>query len=789
MLQEIEQFATLLMKKNSQDQRTQDLIKVWEQRYQSTQASYRTREQILSLRRVLLDLLPSENKSILNEQDNCWIRSAKIARKAGHFQTSYSSLLNVHEANRTDTIIEKTKWLWSQGDRHKALLCLEKDAAYIQSCAVSNDVGSGFSKQNVAKVLLLVGRWMEETESHEPQPILSQYKDVVNKFGDWEKGHFFLAKYYEKVMNAYDDKSKFKVTDFVQFVIRHYASSLQYGCKYIYQSMPTLLTLWLDFGFKAYNVEQDKDSTHSKKTVFRERLSTLNETIKNFSRKLPAYQFLTAFSQIISRICHPSPSVWEILEDIISRIFLAYKDQAFWTIVAVSKSSFSMRMERCSQIFSNVCSMNKNMRQFIEHGLRLKDRLLEVCNKPCRKETKLTMSGDFASLRRLLCDKNFCPIVIPLQSTMTVILPSGQGAQSNYNPFPDALPTFAGIDETIDVLRSLQKPKKIVILGSDGGRYPMMCKPKDDLRKDCRLMEFNSLVNKLLLKDPECRRRQLHIRTYAVIPLSEECGLLEWVSNTTGLRQITDNLLKEKGHTIKTVELKRLYNIMNSSDIKSRIELFKNKILPRYPPVFQEWFLRTFPSPSKWYMARLAYCRTTAVMSMVGYILGLGDRHGENILFDSTTGDCFHVDFNCLFNKGETFECPERVPFRLTQQLVSAMGPLGYDGIFRRSCEVTMKLMRTQKDSLLSVLNTFLYDPLVEWKKEKRKQSSETGETTNEKARSILRNVEDRLAGYCVSMKNLRLNLSIEGQVHQLIKEATSLDNLSKMYIGWAAYL
>ncbi len=38
-------------------------------------------------------------------------------------------------------------------------------------------------------------------------------------------------------------------------------------------------------------------------------------------------------------------------------------------------------------------------------------------------------------------------------------------------------------------------------------------------------------------------------------------------------------------------------------------------------------------------------------MSMVGYILGLGDRHGENILFDSTNGDCVHVDFNCLFNK------------------------------------------------------------------------------------------------------------------------------------------
>lgn len=36
---------------------------------------------------------------------------------------------------------------------------------------------------------------------------------------------------------------------------------------------------------------------------------------------------------------------------------------------------------------------------------------------------------------------------------------------------------------------------------------------------------------------------------------------------------------------------------------------------------------------------------------MVGYTLGLGDRHGENILFDSVSGDCVHVDFNCLFNK------------------------------------------------------------------------------------------------------------------------------------------
>lgn len=50
-----------------------------------------------------------------------------------------------------------------------------------------------------------------------------------------------------------------------------------------------------------------------------------------------------------------------------------------------------------------------------------------------------------------------------------------------------------------------------------------------------------------LRKDAESRRRDLHIRTYAVIPLNEECGIIEWVSNTAGLRHILTKLYKEKG--------------------------------------------------------------------------------------------------------------------------------------------------------------------------------------------------------------------------------------------------
>ncbi|RZC85307.1 hypothetical protein C5167_041489, partial [Papaver somniferum] len=75
---------------------------------------------------------------------------------------------------------------------------------------------------------------------------------------------------------------------------------------------------------------------------------------------------------------------------------------------------------------------------------------------------------------------------------------------------------------------------------------------------------------------------------------------------------------------------------------------------------------------------------------MVGHIVGLGDRHGENILFDYATGDCVHVNFSCLFEKGLQLEKPELVPFRLTQNMIDGLGITGYEGSFLKVCEVTL---------------------------------------------------------------------------------------------------
>lgn len=73
---------------------------------------------------------------------------------------------------------------------------------------------------------------------------------------------------------------------------------------------------------------------------------------------------------------------------------------------------------------------------------------------------------------------------------------------------PVSLSLLGFLDE-VDVMSSLQKPRKVTAVGSDGVHYTFLCKPKDDLRKDAKVMEFNSLVNTLLKKDREANRRDL----------------------------------------------------------------------------------------------------------------------------------------------------------------------------------------------------------------------------------------------------------------------------------------
>ncbi|XP_048190897.1 serine/threonine-protein kinase ATR isoform X2 [Perognathus longimembris pacificus] len=759
----------------------------WVARLEMTQNSYRAKEPILALRRALLSLNKRPDYSEMIGE--CWLQSARVARKAGHHQTAYNALLNAGESRLAELYMEKAKWLWSKGDVHQALIVLQKG---VDLCFPEDKSQTEIKDMLIlGRATLLVGRFMEETANFESNAVMKKYKDVTLFLPEWEAGHFYLAKYYDKLMPMVTDNKMEKQGDLIRYIVIHFGKSLQYGNQFIYQSMPRMLSLWLDFGAKAYECEK---ASRADRLQMKNDLSKMNKVITEHKNQLPPYQFLTAFSQLISRICHSSHDVFVVLMEIIAKVFLSYPQQAMWLITAVSKSSYPMRVNRCKEILNKAINMKKTLEKFVGDSTRLTDKLLELCNRPFDASVStFSMSTHFKMLKKMVEDMTFSELLIPLQSVMIPTLPSILGAQANHDAFPGHWIYIAGFDDTVEILPSLQKPKKISIKGSDGKLYIMMCKPKDDLRKDCRLMEFNSLINKSLRKDAESRRRELHIRTYAVIPLNDESGIIEWVNNTAGLRPILTKLYKEKGVYMTGKELRQCM-LPKSASLCEKLKIYQEFLLPKHFPIFHEWFLRTFPDPTSWYSSRSAYCRSTAVMSIVGYLLGLGDRHGENILFDSLTGECVHVDFNCLFNKGETFEFPETVPFRLTHNMVYAMGPMGTEGLFRRACEVTLRLIRDQREPLMSVLKTFIHDPLVEWSKPPKGFSkgslNETGEVVNEKAKTHVLDIEQRLQGIIKNRNRVTgLPLSIEGHVHYLIQEATDKNLLCQMYLGWTPYM
>lgn len=387
--------------------------------------------------------------------------------------------------------------------------------------------------------------------------------------------------------------------------------------------------------------------------------------------------------------------------------------------------------------------------------------------------------------------------------------------QSGFQPFPDTVMSSC-CQEQVDVFKSKERPKKITFMGSDGKMYPFLCKAerRGDLRKDSRMMQFAVMVNKLLAKNPDTRRRNLEVRTFYVVIFEKSCGLLEWVPNTRGMRPIIDDLWRR----LRPGQQQNVRDIKEMLDRSDNLhETFRRQILPRHPPVLNRWFAQS-AEPSSWLSKRLLFSRSQALWCMLGYVLGLGDRHGENILLDTVSGRVVHVDFDCLFGKGMLLERPENVPFRLTQNCVAALGVTGVEGVFRQSCELCMGVLRDRhnQQTLLSVLQVFIADPLIEWSRvrasdEQRTQQAKTTISDVERKLNGMLNVgavvvnlpqrdhesilsrEEQQRGGTLSSRMLGrdrgVGLTVAGQVDELLKAAMCKRNLSEMYVGWQPWM
>merc|ERR1719411_941366 len=278
---------------------------------------------------------------------------------------------------------------------------------------------------------------------------------------------------------------------------------------------------------------------------------------------------------------------------------------------------------------------------------------------------------------------------------------------------------ISSFNSSLQVIPSKQRPRKLCMRGSDGKEYMFLLKGHEDLRQDERVMQFFSLVNSLLTSDPETLKRNLTIQRFSVVPLSTNSGLIGWVPQSDTLHALIRDY-REKKKVLLNIEHRIMLRMAPDYDhlpLMNKVEVFEHSLDNTTGDDLAKLLLLKSPSSEVWFDRRTNFTRSLAVMSMVGYVLGLGDRHPSNLLLDRNSGKILHIDFGDCFEVAMTREkFPEKIPFRLTRMLIKAMEVTGIEGTYRCTCESVMSVLRNNKDSLLAVLEAFVYDPLLNWR-------------------------------------------------------------------------
>lgn len=229
--------------------------------------------------------------------------------------------------------------------------------------------------------------------------------------------------------------------------------------------------------------------------------------------------------------------------------------------------------------------------------------------------------------------------------------------------------------------------------------------------------------------------------------------ILEWVENTVPFSQsIVEGDFQSKRASLHS----RYYpedwahqkcgKMMKTAKPEEKRTVF-DEVCLHFSPCFRYFFVERFGhSMQAWYTAKQQYCLSVAVSSIVGHILGIGDRHGANILVHERTGEVVHIDFGIVFEQGKvrSSDCrpsfvysivagrclisqtdarctlqlltvPELVPFRLTQNIVDGLGTTGTAGLFTTASESILSVLRQNAPALLTILSAVVSDPLYSW--------------------------------------------------------------------------
>ena len=219
------------------------------------------------------------------------------------------------------------------------------------------------------------------------------------------------------------------------------------------------------------------------------------------------------------------------------------------------------------------------------------------------------------------------------------------------------------------VMESKKKPLWLTLKSAKGDEdIVLMLKVGDDLRQDALILQLLRVMDSLW----RAEGLEMQMQLYDCISTGDERGLLQVVqnSNTVGniLAEATDMRSKAK---VKSGSMGRKLRaaFRAISDFNFLGEWIEMQVCNENHDVDDEVFLEEEKEHrvQNFVISTAAYC-------VASYVLGLGDRHNDNLMM-TKKGHFFHIDFGHILGnfKSKLGVKRERAPFVFTPAMKSVM--------------------------------------------------------------------------------------------------------------------
>ncbi|KAG2416391.1 hypothetical protein HFD88_007606 [Aspergillus terreus] len=520
-----------------------------------------------------------------------------------------------------------------------------------------------------------------------------------------------------------------------------------------------------------------------------------NQAVSKYLHEVPSRKFAPLMNQLSSRLLDTSDEFQTMLFALISRICVEHPFHGMYQIFASSKSKGSKDESALSRnrAAGRLVDGLKNDKRIGPTWVAVHNANINYVRFAIDRSIDKLKSGAKVPLKKLSAGQR-----LEQDAATQRLPPPTMHIDIRVDCDYSDIPKLVRYHPEFTIASGVSAPKIVSAWASNGQRYKQLFKGgNDDLRQDAIMEQVFEQVSSLLKDHQATRQRNLGIRTYKVLPLTSNAGIIEFVPHTIPLH---DYLMPAHQRyypkDMKPNVCRKHIADVQTRSFEQRVRTYR-QVAEHFHPVMRYFFMENFNNPDDWFGRRLSYTRSTAAISILGHVLGLGDRHGHNILLDERTGEVVHIDLGVAFEQGRVLPVPEVVPFRLTRDLVDGMGITKTEGVFRRCCEFTLEALRQESYSIMTILDVLRYDPLYSWtvsplRMKKMQDASEAGggppvlpgavdkRQTNEPSEA------DR--ALTVVAKKLSKTLSVTATVNELIQQATDEKNLAVLYCGWAAY-